>query len=176
MDKKEIKVKENLLYKGKILDLYVDDVKCPNGNLTKREIINHCPGVGILVVNEKGILLERQFRYAYGEEILEIPAGKVEQNENIVQAAIRELKEETGCECNEMTFLGSIYPSTGYTNEIIHLFLAKSNVFTNQNLDEDEFIEWNFYSLEDVLTMIEDGKIKDAKTISAIYFYLHKKH
>ncbi len=122
MDQKEIKISGKVVYEGKVVTLKVDTVLCPNGNESKREIVTHNGGAAVLLVLDGKILLERQFRYAYNEIIYEIPAGKLEKNENPRSAAIRELEEETGYIAKNIIDLGSIYPSVGYTDEIIYLY------------------------------------------------------
>ena len=165
-----------LIYDGKVIRVVKDKVLCPNGNESYREIIHHNGGAGILCINEKEeILLIRQYRYAYNEVLYEIPAGKLEVGENPYDAAIRELEEETANKASSLELLGRIYPTCGYSDEIIYLYLAKNTIITKTNFDEDEFIESSFYSLDKVLDMIKEGIIVDAKTICAIEYYLLKK-
>ena len=172
----EKNIKTNVVYHGKILDLYNDEVKCENGLIAKREIIHHSGGAGVLVVNDKQeILLIKQFRYAYNEDLLEIPAGKLEKNEDPYKAALREMEEETGYKTDKLVNLGLIYPTCGYSNEKIYLYLADNFVMTHTHFDPDECITKKWYKLSDALAMINDGKIKDAKTIVAIYRYLNIK-
>lgn len=165
-------IKKNLVYKGKILELYNDDVLCDNGNYAKREIINHNGGAGVLIVNDKEeVLLIKQFRYAYGEELYEIPAGKLENAEDPYKAALREMEEETGYKAQELNSLGTIYPTCGYSNEKIYLYLARDFKITKTNFDADENITSSWYPLAMVLEKIRNGEIKDAKTIIAVYNY-----
>ena len=173
----EKKLESTLLYDGKVVHLVLDKVLCPNGNVANREIVHHNGGAGVLCLNDKEeVLLVRQFRYAYKEELLEIPAGKLELNEDPYDAAIRELEEETANKANELKYLGCIYPTCGYSDEKIYLYLALNTLITKTNLDEDEFIESKFYPLNLVLEMIKDGRIKDGKTICAIQYYLLNKN
>ena len=168
----EKKIDGKVIYDGKIIKVFKDRVLCPNGNESVREIVNHNGGAGVLLINDKEeILLVKQFRYAYKEELYEIPAGKLELNEDPYYAALRELEEETGNKANELEYLGKIYPTCGYSDEVIYLYLAKNTKVTKTNFDEDEFIESNFYPLDEVKIMIKDGKIKDAKTICALEYY-----
>lgn len=171
MEQKETKISGKVVYEGKVVTLKVDTVLCPNGNESKREIITHNGGAAILVVLEDKILLERQFRYAYGEVIYEIPAGKLEKGENPKEAAIRELAEETGYIANNIIDLGSIYPSVGYTDEIIYLYAVTDVTLGTTNLDEDEVIGVEFFSLDEIHNMISENIIRDSKTICAIYKY-----
>ena len=169
-------LKKNLVYKGKILELYNDDVLCENNVQSKREIVSHNGGAAVLLVNKsKQVLLIKQYRYAYGEELFEIPAGKLEKGEGPYNAALRELEEETGCKTDKLESLGVIYPTCGYSNEKIYLYLARSFITTATNFDIDESIESKWYDIKDCLKMIEEGTIKDAKTIVAISNYLNFK-
>lgn len=170
---KEKKISGEILYKGKILTLEKDLVLCPNNEKAYREIVRHNGGAAVLVVNDNNeILLIKQFRYAYDEIIYEIPAGKLELNEDPYEAAKRELEEETGYKAKELISLGIIYPTCGYSSEKIHLYLAKGLSLGHVHLDDDEFIEPLFINIEDVKKMILNNEIKDAKTICAISNYL----
>lgn len=168
-------IKSEVIYNGKVVKLRKDEVLCSNNKTSIREIIDHSGGVATLAFLNNQIILIKQFRYAYQEELYEIPAGKIEKGEKIELAGRRELEEETGYKANKYTYLGAIYPSCGYTNEIIHLYLANDLVQTKTHFDEDEDISTHLFSLEQVQDMINKGKIKDAKTIASIYFYLAKK-
>lgn len=165
-------LKKNLVYKGRILELYNDDVICSNGINAKREIVHHNGGAGVLIVNDKKeVLLIKQFRYAYNEILYEIPAGKLEKGENPYEAALREMEEETGLKSESLKSLGKIYPTCGYSDEIIYIYLADQFKTTSTNFDLDEQITSSWYPLDEVLKMISEGKIVDAKTIIAIYKY-----
>lgn len=172
MDFKEKQIKSDLIYNGKVVKLYVDDVKCPNNNLSKREIIKHNGGVCILAIIDNKVILEKQYRYAYDEVIYELPAGKLEKNENPYDAALREFEEETGYKANTLIDYGKMYPTCGYSNEIIYMYVAKDIIKTKRHLDEDEFIEIEYVNLEEVVDMINKGIIKDAKTICLISKYI----
>lgn len=172
MDFKEKQIKSDLIYNGKVVKLYVDDVKCPNNNLSKREIIKHNGGVCILAIIDNKVILEKQYRYAYDEVLYELPAGKLEVNENPYDAALREFEEETGYKANTLIDYGKMYPTCGYSNEIIYMYVAKDIIKTKRHLDEDEFIEIEYVNLEEVVDMINKGIIKDAKTICLISKYI----
>ena len=116
-------INKNYLYKGKILNLRVDDVLVNNKNEI-REVVEHSGGVCILVTNHIEILFVKQYRYCFNEEILELPAGKIDEGETPIDAAIRELREETSMKVNNLTNLGKIYPTVGYTNEEIYLYMT----------------------------------------------------
>ncbi|MCQ3035873.1 MAG: NUDIX hydrolase [Bacilli bacterium] len=171
-DKREIKKSSTTVYDGRIINVTVDKVTCPNGRISTREIVHHRGGVCILGVIDSNIIMEKQYRYAYDEELYELPAGKLEKGEDSYVAGIREFEEETGYKAESLTSLGVMYPTCGYSNEIIYLYLANNIVKSERHLDEDEVIDVLYIPLEKVLSMIEEGTIKDAKTICAISKYL----
>lgn len=163
------------VYKGKILDVFLDEVKLPCGKVSHREIIRHCHAAAVLAFNEKGeVILEDQYRYPYDDIITEIPAGKGDEGETGEETARRELEEETGYHANTLEELGLFYPSVGYTDEAIHLFLAKDLVKTKQHLDPGEELEYYFVSFEHLCEMIKNGEIPDGKTVAAVGYYLLK--
>lgn len=171
----EKKIDGEVLYDGKIIRVERDTVLCPNGKSAFREVVRHNGGAAILcITKDDKVLIERQFRYPYNEVIYEIPAGKLEKGEDPYQAALREFEEETGNKASTLEHLTDIYPTCGYSSEIIYLYLAKDYVKTKTNLDFDEIIETEFVPLEEVKQMINDGKIKDAKTICALATYLFR--
>ena len=172
MDFKEKQIKSELVYNGKVVKLFVDEVKCPNNNISKREIVKHNGGVCILAIIDNKVILEKQYRYAYDEILYELPAGKLEENEDSYEAGLRELEEETGYKAEKLISYGQMYPTCGYSNEIIYLYVAEDISKTNRHLDEDEFIDVEFVELEKVVEMINKGVIKDAKTICLISKYL----
>lgn len=176
MEMKEKKIDGEVLYAGRVVRLERDRVLCPNGRESVREVVRHNGGAAILCLNaQEEVLLIRQFRYPYNEILLEIPAGKLEKNEDPYTAAVRELEEETGNRAAGLEYLGKIYPTCGYSSEIIYLYLAKDYVFTETSFDEDECIEACFVPLSRVKEMILSGEIKDAKTICALSYYLMRK-
>lgn len=171
MDKREVKISSEKIFDGHVVHLRKDKVLCPNGKESYREVIDHNGGVGILLIVDNKVVLIKQFRYAYDEEIYEIPAGKIEPGEDPKNTGKRELEEETGYEADEIIHLGDIYPTCGYTNEIIHLYYAKNARKKTTHFDDDENIETLLVPYEEVLRMIRNGTIKDAKTICAIQYY-----
>lgn len=170
----EEKIESQIIYEGKILKLQVDKVRLPDGRVSSRECVRHNGGAAVLLVRDSEILLVRQFRYLYGKEIYEIPAGKLDGSEQPEKGAARELEEETGYKAELVPFL-KIYPTPGYTDEIIHVFFAKSFEFVGARPDEGEFISYEFIPVTRVVGMIENGEICDAKTVAAVYKYLSLK-
>ncbi len=169
MDISEKKVKENLIYDGKILKLYVDDVILANGKGAKREFCSHPGGVAVLPIDGEGnVILVKQFRYPYGCELLEIPAGKLESGEEPLKCGMRELEEETGMRADELVPLGVLYPSPGYVNERLHLYMAKGLTQGRANPDEDEFLHIVKMPFSTLLDMVKEDKIHDAKTVAAV--------
>ena len=157
------------VFKGKVIDVRRDDVEISNGHKSIREVVEHSGGVTILAVKDNGnVLFVRQFRYPIKNESLELPAGKLEQNENPDSAAPRELEEETGFIADKWTNLGYIYTSIGFCDEKLYLYLAQNLTFKKQDPDDDEIIECEEYPMSQVLEMIDNGTINDSKTICAI--------
>ena len=136
-------VTQEYKYKGKILNIRVDKAQFPNGKLCTREVCEHCGGVGILPVDDEGnVYLVRQYRYPYDEELLEVPAGKMDHDdsEDHLGCGIRELKEETGFTAENMIYLGEMYPSPGFLTERLYLYLATGLTAGETDFDDDEYI------------------------------------
>ncbi len=162
-------ISESYKYRGKIVNMRVDEALLPDGTVAKREVVEHNGGVCVVALTENDeIYLVKQFRYPYKEVIWEIPAGKRDGNENPLLGAIRELKEETGTTADTVLPIGELYPSPGYCGEIIYMFAAKGLHEGQKNLDEDEFLEAEKFPLHRVVDMIMSGEIKDAKTQVAV--------
>ena len=157
------------IFSGRVLHVHRDQVELPNGHTSTREIVDHPGGVGILALDEQeNVLVVSQYRYAYGEELYEIPAGKLEKGEDPAVTAARELEEEAGFIPEKMIPLYVLYPTPGYTNEKIYIYRAEGVREGRVHLDEGEFLSSAFYPLQEVCGMIVRGEIKDAKTIVAI--------
>ncbi len=169
--KAEKTVSKNYIYKGKILSLRVDDALLPSGAPCKREIVEHSGGACVLYVENGKILFVKQYRYAYGEEVYEIPAGKLEKGEEPSVTALRELEEETGIKAEKAELLFTVYPTPGYTNEKIYIYRAHGGVKTEQSLDEGEFLDVEWISVERVKELMKSGEIKDGKTLIALQAY-----
>lgn len=157
------------LYRGKILALRKDKALLPNGRVTSREVIEHPGGVGVLALDDAGcVYLVRQFRYPYGAVLTEIPAGKLEPGEDPLEAGKRELREETGLTADEYVSLGRLYPSPGYTGEIIHLYFARSLHAGAQQPDEDEFLNVLKLPFAQAVQQVLSGALPDSKTQTAL--------
>ena len=173
---REKKTASKQIYKGHILDVYVDDVTLPSGRKSHRELIRHCHASAILAVNEKNeIILEEQYRYPYDEFIIELPAGKAEPNEEGLATAKREFEEETGYQAKKWTKLGTFYPTVAYTDEVIDIYLAEELTFKGQHLDPGEELNYRFVPLEEVKQRVKEDKIRDGKTLAGILQYLLRK-
>lgn len=163
-------MKSDKIYDGKILKLKVDTVEMPDKKYSKREIIEHPGAVAMIPITEEGnILLVRQYRKAVEDFLLEIPAGKLEVNEEPKETATRELKEEIGMDPKKLTYLSEFYSSPGYCDEKIHLFLAEDLEEGDFEKEEGEFLEVVEYSIEELIKMVSMGDIVDSKTIIGIF-------
>ena len=171
MDMREKQLSYQYFFEGKIMKARLDEVLLPNGRRARREVCEHVGGVGVLPVDRSGnIILERQFRYPYDTELLEIPAGKLDHGaEDFTACGARELKEETGCTAGRIVPLGAQYPSPGFLTEVVHLFAALDLTEGEMQPDEDEFVEVVRLPIAEVEAMIARDEIRDAKTIVAMY-------
>lgn len=158
------------VHEGNIVKLRVDTVALPDGRSGTREVVEYAGAVAVVPVNEnKELLLVRQYRHAVGKTLLEIPAGKLEPEEDPETCAQRELLEETGFEAGHLERLFSFFSTPGFTTEKLHLFLAAQLKLGKQNLDEDEFIDVVTVPLKQALEMIWSGEICDGKSIAGIF-------
>ncbi len=165
-------------FQGRLLRLRVDTVALPDGQTATREVVEHPGGVAVVAVtDDRQVLLVRQYRYPYREAVTEIPAGKREKGENPLVTGKRELEEETGYVADCFTSLGTLYPTPGYCDEVIYLYLATGLHPTATHPDEDEFLEVERRPLDDLVADILAGKLPDAKTQAAVlkaYLLLQK--
>lgn len=172
---KETGVSSDKIFNGKILKLNLDKVLLPNGKISSREVVLHPGAVAILPILSNGdIVFVKQYRYPIDSIIYELPAGKLELNELPLDCARRELSEETGYDSNNLEFLTTIATTPGFSNEIIHIYLAKNLIKSRQHLDEDEFINIEILPINKVKEMVLDRQIFDSKTLSALLIYLLK--
>jgi ADP-ribose pyrophosphatase len=173
LEEKTISTKQ--IYKGKIIDVQLDEVSLPDGGTSYREIVKHPGAVAVIAVtNENKLVLVRQFRKALEKTIYEIPAGKLDAGEEAETCARRELKEETGYHAENWNKLTSFYTSPGFADEYIHLFEASQLRLGEASLDDDEFVECVELTLEECVKKIESGEICDAKTMYAITLWQMK--
>lgn len=156
-------------YQGVFLSVHVDQVELPNGKTSFREVVEHVDGVGVLALDERNnVLAVTQYRYVFGRTMLEIPAGKLDQGEEPVTGALRELREETGAVPDSLLPLGVMIPAPGCYGERLHLFLARGLHMESQQLDPDEFLNLSRIPFEEMVHRILDGEIEDGKTIAAV--------
>ena len=167
---KEKFVSAQRLYEGKVINLRRDMVLLPNGNQASREVVEHPGAVAVVPVLPDGrVLMVRQFRHPVGEILLEIPAGKLSPGENPDDCALRELEEETGYLAGKLQRVASIFTAPGFTDEVIHIYLASDLKKTAVNPDEDEFLAVVAHEPQAIRQLIRSGDICDAKTIAGFY-------
>lgn len=170
------RLERNLIAKGSIIDYYQDTMQIPNGNVAKWDLIDHKGAAAVVAVRGDGkLLMVRQYRNALERETLEIPAGGLkDRDEPTIDAAARELEEETGYVSDELELLNSIYTTVAFCNEKIDIYLAHDLKPGVQHLDEDEYLNVEAWDIEELKQMIFDGKIQDSKTICGILTYAAK--
>ena len=165
----EKKISSELIYAGRVVNLYLDTAQLPNGKTATREVVQHSGAVAIVPVDSnQNIVMVRQYRYPTGRILLEIPAGTLHEGEAPEHCAERELQEEIGYKPGHLEKIGAVYLAPGYSSEYIHLFIATDLQESRLEMDEDEFIEVDRLSLAEALLRIQRGEIADAKTISAL--------
>lgn len=168
MDKIQLEEKtltQSYHYRGRIINLRVDEAELPNGKPALREVVEHPGGVCVAALNERNeLLFVRQYRYPYGEITLELPAGKLERGEDPELAIQRELLEETGAVGGEILFLGNLYPTPGYCDEKIRLYATRIKEMATPNPDDDEFLEVEAIPLDQAVELVMKNSIPDAKT------------
>ena len=157
------------LFTGKVLTLTLDTVALDNGSEASREVIRHKGACCVIPLTDDGkVICVKQYRYPYAEELIEIPAGKLDPGESPETCARRELKEETGAAAEKLTYLGCYYGSPAILDERIHMYLAEDLTFGEQHLDEDEFLSVEAYPIETLVNLILEGKIPDGTTQAAV--------
>ena len=175
MDYTEKRLRCEEIYRGKIIYVHKDRVSLPDGSEASREIVEHSGGVAVIPVDEDGtVWCVRQYRYAFAEHMLEVPAGKLEPGEDPLTCAVRELSEETGLTAEKLTYLGPLYPSPGYCREILHLFLATGLQRGSAHLDNGEFLDVELHSLSEMTEMVMNNELADAKTAMAVLKAKHE--
>ncbi|MEQ6036495.1 NUDIX hydrolase [Staphylococcus saccharolyticus] len=166
-------IDRTVIYNGKIIDLEVHDIELPDGSTSKRELIYHNGAVAVCAVTpENEVLLVKQFRKPIEKPLLEIPAGKLESGEDRIEAAKRELQEETGYIASDLELITDMYGSPGFSSEKLTIYFANQLIEGEMNLDEDEFVELHKLPIKDVKSMLDNKEIADAKTIIALQHLL----
>ena len=172
MDLNEKTLSGEVVYDGKIITVHKDRVELVSGKTSFREVVEHSGGVVILAICKKDgvekVLMVKQFRYPLKEALLELPAGKLEKNENPFEAAKRELKEETGYIAKNWQDLGYVFTSPGYSDEKLYLYKAVNLEFVGECPDDGEILIEYEYTIDEIKKMIKNNEITDAKTICAV--------
>ena len=168
MDFKETMVSTETIFEGKIITVLKDEVTLPNGKLASREVVRHPGGVAILALDDEyNAYLVRQYRYPMEMELLELPAGKLDMDgEDSMNAAARELSEETGLIAGELLYLGYILASPGFCDEALHMYVAQDLTQEECHPDEDEFVEVCKMPFDELVARILAGQITDGKTVA----------
>jgi len=170
MDLTEHCIHSDVLAQGDLLTVKRDEVRLANGNTSHREFVTHPGAVVIVPILANGnVVLERQFRYPLHQVFIELPAGKIDPDEDVLNTGQRELLEETGYSATDWLKLGIQHPCIGYSNEVIHIYLAQNLSLGKHKRDEDELLELFDLSMDDCLRMIVRGEITDSKTIVALF-------
>ncbi|MBN2395051.1 MAG: NUDIX hydrolase [Candidatus Atribacteria bacterium] len=172
-DLSEKTIRSEKIYKGRVIQLRKDEVTLPNGRKSTREIIEH-PGAVVILAqnNQKKLLMVRQFRKAVEDTLIELPAGTLEPPEQVLDCARRELEEETGYQAKSWKKIFNFYSAPGFCNENLTLYFAQELNQTKTNTDQDEFIEVLELNKEEILLLLQQDKIRDAKTLIGILWWL----
>lgn len=169
MELYEKKLSSKQIFDGVVIKLFVDEVELPDGSKSIREIVRHPGAVCVIPVDEnENVIMIKQFRYPFNEVLYEIPAGKLEPNEDPYEAALRELEEETGAVASKVEYIGTMYTTVAILDEKIHMYLARDISFKDAHPDEGEFVEVEKIPLSTLVDMAMNGQIPDAKTQIAI--------
>jgi len=173
MTSREHTVQSQQIYQGRVVGLRVDTVQLPQGNMTKREIVEHGGSVAVVPLDmEMNVLLVRQYRKPVDQELLEVPAGGLDEGEEPDACARRELQEETGYSASQMEHLASFFTTPGFCDEEMHAYLATGLLAGRPRPEADESIEVVRVPLASILEMIQQGEIRDAKSIASLLLTL----
>jgi ADP-ribose pyrophosphatase len=162
-------VRTEPIFQGKIISLQIEHVTLPDGTAATREVVRHPGAVAVLALHEGRMLVVEQYRKPLNRSLVEIPAGKLDPGEDPMEAARRELKEETGFVADRLVPIASFFTSPGFADEIIHLYFAEEVRAGEASPDEDEFLSCSALTLEEARRAVAIGAIRDAKTIAAVY-------
>ena len=167
---RETEKSSSLIFDGKVLHLYRDEIYLPDGREAFREYCRHIGAVCVVPITAEGeVICVRQYRYPLADVVLEIPAGKLDaKDEDPREAAMRELREETGATCKRMTYMGKYFSSPAILDECIYMFMAEGLEFGDTDFDEDEFIETVRIPMDELVAMIMRGEVVDGKTQAAV--------
>ena len=162
-------VESETLFEGKIVTLKLDKAQLVNGRIARREVVEHPGGVAVLPLFDDGtVSIVRQFRYPFQAVVTELPAGKLERGEDHRLCGLRELEEEVGMIPGEFLYLGCLYTSPGFSDEVLHMYLARDLRQGTVHPDEDEFLETDRMPLSELLDRVMSGEIQDAKTVALV--------
>ena len=162
-------VESQVIFRGRIITVRLDQAELVNGKLASREVVEHPGGVAVLPLYDDGtVSVVRQFRYPFGEVVTELPAGKLEPGEDHRLAALRELEEEVGARCGRLSYLGCLYASPGFSSEVLHMYLAQDLTQGECHPDEDEFLEVERIPFDTLVEQVMAGTIRDAKTVALV--------
>ena len=170
----EKNISKTNIYSGSFLNLDLHQVLLENGKQAERVVVTHAGAVAIVPIYNDEIILVEQYRFPVRDYLLEIPAGKLEVNEDPYDCAIRELKEETGCETENLELLTKIATSPGFSDEIIYIYKGNVSRIGKPNPDEDEFVQMKKIKINEIKDYIKKGKIIDGKTIAALLMILEE--
>lgn len=171
----ETKVSGQRVFEGHLLKINCDTVSLPDGELAKREYVEHPGAVMVIPVLDDGrLLMERQYRYPLHQVFVEFPAGKLDPGEDPLTCGKRELLEETGYSAVEWEYLGVFHPLISYSSEVIHLFLARGLTAGQPNRDDEEFLEIVPMSLDTLKAGILANEITDSKTIAGVFWLMNR--
>lgn len=170
MKLKETTLKQELKFKGRLINVRHDEVELPNHEIALREVVEHPGGVAVAMINDEGkFFMVEQYRYAQQKVLLEYPAGKMERGEDPLETAKREIIEETGYSGKDFVYLGRMVPTGAYLEEKIEMYMATTDQYLGQNLDVDEFVSVSTKLIDELIEMIMNREIEDGKTIAMTF-------